>query len=91
MNRYEALPADVRAAMENRFMWAAATGPSHPDATAEKAVETIVSPLLDQLTGAVGAGDALADAVSDIMADDPESVLHTWVRRWHEAAHPGGR
>jgi hypothetical protein len=64
----------------------------HPDATAEKAVETIVSPLLDQLTGAVGAGDALADAVSDIMADDPESVLHTWVRRWHEAlAHLGGR
>jgi hypothetical protein len=44
-----------------------------------------------QLQGAVGAGDALADAVSDIMADDPESVLHTWVRRWHEAAHPGGR
>lgn len=47
--------------------------------------------LAEQLRGAVGAGDALADAVSDIMADDPESVLHTWVRRWHEAAHPGGR
>jgi hypothetical protein len=31
------------------------------------------------------AGDALADAVSDIMADDPESVLHTWARQWREA------
>jgi hypothetical protein len=41
--------------------------------------------------GAVTAGDALADAVSDIMADEPESALHTWVRRWREAAHPGER
>lgn len=54
VSRYDALPADVRATMENRFMWAVSTGPSHPDATLEKAVETIVSPLLDhQHQGAV--------------------------------------
>jgi hypothetical protein len=54
---------------------------------------TVTGPFVpeEQLAGAVEAGDALADAVSDIMADDPESVLHTWVRRWHEAAHPGGQ
>ena len=48
MERYEALAADTRAAMENRFMWAVSTGPSHPEATVEKAVATIVDPLLDE-------------------------------------------
>jgi hypothetical protein len=61
-------------------------------AKAEKRlIVEMVSREREQLRGAVAAGDALADAVSDIMADDPESVLHTWVRRWREAAQPGGR
>lgn len=42
-----AIPPQVMKEMCNRFMWAVTTGPSHPDATAEKAVETIVKPLLD--------------------------------------------
>jgi hypothetical protein len=83
--------------------WAIGSPPLGPDDTADCRVrrlrnpgapvykhEEVVVPA-DAYRGAVEAGDALADAVSDIMAGDPESVLHTWVRRWHEAAHPGGR
>jgi hypothetical protein len=50
----------------------------------EEDTKFIVRPLLDEIDRLQKAGNALADAVSDIMSDDPESVLHTWVRNWYK-------
>lgn len=47
------IPTDVLEAMHNRFMWAVETGPQHPDATVEKAVETIIAPLMEHLADAL--------------------------------------
>lgn len=43
------LVARVMPDMADRFMWAVSTGPGHPDATAEKAVEQIIKPLVEAL------------------------------------------
>lgn len=43
------VPEKLMEEMVNRFVWAATTGPHHPDATPEKAVETIIAPLLSAL------------------------------------------
>jgi hypothetical protein len=99
LERYEKLPEPLRRDMENRFMWALDTGPSHPDATIEKALATIVGPLLDHQRGAVeDASQALMDALSWM---DPDTArrfmaepsykrfvkLHTAGGR---RSHPGG-
>jgi hypothetical protein len=76
MGRYEALPEATRRDMESRFMWAASTG-SHPDATVEGAVATIVDPVLQQLEGAV---DALNTAYRQLSNINPGGGQDRWVR-----------
>jgi hypothetical protein len=80
MERYEALPEALRRDMENRFMWAVHTGPMHPEATAEKAVETIVAPLLDHQRGAVDDRDE-ALALLRGMLNGPHDVGNHLARR----------
>lgn len=45
----EGISAEAFEQMCERFRWAIDTGPSHPEATVEKAVEQIIAPLLADL------------------------------------------
>jgi len=68
--------------MVTRFMWAVNTGPDHPDATPEKAVETIIAPLLQRL------GPQLSPAQAEIAAQAVRACLDT-ADEASDEKHPG--